>query len=357
MAFQHVMPWRNAEAMCNFLPVQTGTLTISSPNAGGTAAIAAVNLTKSVLEFSYRCDNNGPGVDHNMVTGQITNATTLTFTRFNGAIGDIYVRWWVWEARASCPMTVQRGSTQVGNSVALPVNVPIAAVNLSKAFPIITSRSEYNFEPDEWECVQAKLTTTTNLRLDKTFQDSLSRFVEWQVVEHDDWDVQQFDVAFSGIGLNQAILAVPLGQSYLSASGLIDVQAWGSAIPWFGQQTTTNVHFERQNDSAGQWDISLYVVDTNGSFTSQHLFDQRIPGANTFLNTAITPVNLTRAFIKLGSIVDVYENYNNLFTNIDGDHACLETYFLSLATVQTRRFAAESFGLWVEFGAIVVELN
>lgn len=355
MAFQHVMPWRDQLAGCDFLPVQTGTVTISSPNAGNTAAIAAVNLSKSVLEFSYRCDNNGPGIDHNMVTGQITNATTLTFTRYNGAIGDIYVRWWVWEARASCPMTVQRGSTQVGNSVGLPVNVTITAVNLSKAFPIITTRSEYNFEPDEWECVQAKLTTTTNLRLDKTFQDSSNRFVEWQVIEHADWDVQQFDVTLTGIQQNQAILAIPFADSFLSASGLIDVQAWGSAIPWMGQQTTTNVHFERQNDSAGTWDISLYAINTNGGFSSQHLYNQRILGAVAFLNSAIAPVDLTRAFIKLGSIINVYENYNNLFTNIDGDHACLETYFLTLATVQTRRFAADA--NWVEFGAIVVELN
>jgi hypothetical protein len=118
--------------------VQTGTATISggSPTATGTLS-PAVDTTKAFLVFGVTLNSGSP--NDGQVSGQITNGTTVTFQRI-GTTGVITVKWYV--VKFLSGVTVQRGSAQLPD---LPnpadVDVTIAAVNLSKSFPLISYRT------------------------------------------------------------------------------------------------------------------------------------------------------------------------------------------------------------------------
>lgn len=307
-------------------------------------------LNKSVLEFTYETTEPTDDVDDIFVTGQITSTTQLTFSRKDTG-GTVTVRWFVWEAKPGTPMTVQRGSVQTGMSASKPVNVPISAVNTAKAFPIISTRIDGTTANPEY-ANRAKITSSVNLEIDADGTTADDMEVEWQVVENTDWDVQQFDVSLAGTTVSQAVTAVPLADSYLAASGEFSSTLTGSRTPYIENNTTTSVFFSRTS-STGTWIISLYLIDTKGDFSTQHV--QNVIPANQEGHTeTLTMINMDRAFIKTGTPLNhCYHNFDG--ADIDGDDACCRSFFSSSTQVRTERDNANP--ELTNYGLIVCEVN
>jgi hypothetical protein len=114
----------------------------------------------------------------------MTNATTLTFSRFGTGTAST-IKWQVFEFEGN--VTVQRGTT---NLTATPINVAITAVDLTKTFVIATmTNSGLGF--GSGDSFIADLTLTTNLRLSAT-NGSANSIVYWQVIQYQDAVVKKF---------------------------------------------------------------------------------------------------------------------------------------------------------------------
>ncbi|HZY78113.1 MAG TPA: T9SS type A sorting domain-containing protein [Cyclobacteriaceae bacterium] len=138
-------------------------------------------MSKSFMVFSTSVDDANP--TNALIGGEITNATTLTFTR-DGGTTSATIKWQVFEFVSG--VSVQHGSTgNVGNATDVTLT---SAVNLSKSFVIATERNDgAQFGNDD--SFSANLTTTTNLRLSSPGGSVTS--IYWQVVQYDDATVQK----------------------------------------------------------------------------------------------------------------------------------------------------------------------
>ena len=142
--------------------VQRGTATIAGGSASVTATLSpAVDTTKAFLVFGVS-ENTGNPAD-GQVSGQITNSTTVTFQRVGTDGHAVTMSWYV--AEFASGVTVQRGTVNMDGPPLM--NVTLATpVNLARSFPIVTFRTTgTNFAFDDW--LKAKLTSTTNLELDR----------------------------------------------------------------------------------------------------------------------------------------------------------------------------------------------
>ena len=139
--------------------IQTGTTTIAAGSASNTATITSVDTTKAFLVFGVSEGNINP--QFGQISGQITNATTLTFTRATAASSPaVTVKWYV--AEFSSGVTVQRGAAIMTTSTSL--NVTLTTVNTAKAFPLISLRTTgATFDGNDF--VKARITSSTNLEL------------------------------------------------------------------------------------------------------------------------------------------------------------------------------------------------
>ncbi|MCP4967152.1 MAG: tandem-95 repeat protein, partial [bacterium] len=166
--------------------IQKGTATIDGGSFSTTATISAVDLTKSFLVFSVR--ENTSYADEGLVAGQLTDSTTVAFER-NYATSTITIEWSVVEFASG--VTVQRGSSTPSATV---TDIPIAAVDLTRSFPIVSQRTSILTTTDG-AFLQARFSATDNLEL-STNQVTGNVF-EWQVVQYNDAVVQSGDVSFA----------------------------------------------------------------------------------------------------------------------------------------------------------------
>src|SRR5690349_20573973 len=162
--------------------VQSGSATIADGASSTTATITAVDTTKSFVVFSERVDSVNP-IDA-QVSGQLTNATTVTFARM-GTTGAVAVEWYV--AEFTSGVSVQRGSVSSTNT-SIDVTLP-SAVTLSQSFPLVSMRTDgTTFNGNDF--VAPTLTTATNLNFALKSGLAATSVIEWQVVDFTGASVQ-----------------------------------------------------------------------------------------------------------------------------------------------------------------------
>jgi hypothetical protein len=190
-----------------------GTVTLAPGATTATATLSpAVDPTRSFLVFGV--GENGSDPADTLVSGQITSGSTLTFQRV-GTAGTVTVSYYV--AEFATGVSVQRGSTTLTGS---PVSVPLAAVDLTKSFPILTYRAA-GTNVNENDLVRARITSTTTLQLSYLagVSDTTPQVVEWQVVQYQDARVQAGDVSFGAaattVGVTLPAPAVDPTKSWL----------------------------------------------------------------------------------------------------------------------------------------------
>ncbi|MEK7299303.1 MAG: hypothetical protein AAB066_05375, partial [Candidatus Margulisiibacteriota bacterium] len=140
------MVWQVAE-FTKDATVKTGTATIAINSLTGTGTInpAIATLNKAFLLFSYKANRSVNGVEgREEVSGQITNATTVTFTRGyqnNTSLTDISVKWAVIEL--TDPLSTVQGQSAGALTVAsgaASANVTLSPnVDPTRSVPLYTA--------------------------------------------------------------------------------------------------------------------------------------------------------------------------------------------------------------------------
>jgi hypothetical protein len=172
--------------------VQRGTATIAQAATSATVTLSpAVDTTRTFLVFTSDGGTAVAGVESRYLTrGEITNATTLTFTRAlnqNVANGQVNIAWFA--VRMTDGTTVQRGTnTTTTPSPGATMNVGLAIVP-ARSVPIISvsgdpgSTADDALDDNSWA---ADITSApNNLRLANSAfaQGNVNTTVAWQVIQ------------------------------------------------------------------------------------------------------------------------------------------------------------------------------
>ena len=273
--------------------IQSGTVTLAGGSSSTTATIAAVDPTRAFLTFTVRGSDNSP--DDLLVTGELTNATTVTFAR-EGVTGTMNVEWSVVEFVSG--VTVQRGSATLSSTT---TNVPISSVDLSRSFVLTNSRvTGGTFGASDFP--RAALTSSTNLRI--SIPSSAGNVVKWQVIQYDDASVQRGTTSFaSGDSSKTAtVSAVDTSKAWLVYS---NSTAAGTANN-IGQKLIrgrvtngTTLTFDRS--STGQTlDLAWELVEFTDTTSVQHA-SVAFASSQTLQDVTITAVDPTRSIAVGGT--------------------------------------------------------
>ena len=267
--------------------IQSGTTVLAGGSTSTTATISSVDMSRAFLTFSIRGNDTSP--ENMSVGGRLSNATTVAFDRI-GTSGDVTIEWSVVEFTTG--VTVQRGTVTPGGST---TNVAIAAVDLTKSFPLVSMRaSGVIYEGEDW--VRARLTSNTNLELatDGTF----GNVIDWQVIEYNDADVQSGSVSF-GTGTSSqsaTIAAVDPAKSWL----IYNYRSTDGTTTNIGQKlvrgrvtNATTLTFDRS--ATGQTiDLEYFVVEFSDATTVQSA-SAALSASATTRNVATTAVDPARS--------------------------------------------------------------
>ena len=275
--------------------VQSGSVTIPSGSQSAVVMINPVNTTKAFLVFGISFNDANP--NFSQVTGQITNATTLTFQRSIGTSSPaVTVKWYV--AEFINGVSVQRGSTAMD---ATTKNIPLTAVDTIRSFPIITCRvSGSSYTNDDF--VKARLTSSTNLELTINTSNAAG-IVEWQVIEFADSRVQSGSLSF---GTADSLRTVTMSAVDTAKSWLIyTYKSDAGTTANIGQKLVqglisngTTLTFDRAN--VGQaMDLTWYLVEfTDGTTVQQG--SQSFGTTETQKNVPISVVDPARSLAAGG---------------------------------------------------------
>lgn len=152
----------------NDASVQSGLTSIVDGVSSNTAGITAVDPTKSFLVFSRRAASNVAGVEGRyQVRGELTNGTTLTFTRARNQ-RQIDIAWFV--VTLNDGTTVQRGTAAVVAGDNMEVVTLAPAVALNRSFPVVSASGANSTESGDLDstCWTPAFISTTNLQLQRT---------------------------------------------------------------------------------------------------------------------------------------------------------------------------------------------
>ncbi|MDH3605688.1 MAG: hypothetical protein OER12_01690, partial [Acidimicrobiia bacterium] len=243
--------------------IQKGTATLTGGSATTSAVITTVDTTKAFLVFNVRENLGSP--DDGSVTGRLASSTSVEFERI-GTTGTITLEWSVVEF--SSGVTVQRGTEAMG---AATVNVPIAAVDLTKSFPIVSMRTGGSVFSDD-DFLRARLTATDTLEL-STFGLN-ANVVEWQVVQYDGASVQSGDLSFASgdSSRNATVTSVDTSKSWLIYSYRTNFSATqniGEKLLRGTVADSTTLTFDRSVSGTTN-DLSWYLVEFTDATTVQH---------------------------------------------------------------------------------------
>lgn len=265
-----------ASAVLRQTDTDSVVLGAGSASQTDTLNVELLDTGKAFMVFGVKGDDASP--EFGCIRGQITNTTTLTFTRKTAAASPaITIRWYV--AEFTSGVSVQRG-TEAMSDPSMPHDITISSVDTSKAFPIISyERNGSTYAEDDY--TKAKITSSTNLQLNA--QDTYTSDVDWQVVEFTSGaDVQTGDITFttsetSDTGtLSPAIVTANsfLVYSYDTSAGLIDDRAIRGQIT-----DTTTVTFDRVGQ-ASTMNLTWYLIELTGGGSVQH-------GSEDFITTDV----------------------------------------------------------------------
>jgi hypothetical protein len=281
--------------------VQSGAASIAGGAATGMATIATVDRTKSILFFSMGFDDPNGYPGDSQVSGALTNATTVTFSRFNSAgTPPIEIEWYV--VQFGSGVTVQRGSYHAGATSV--IDIPINPVNLAHSFPIISKNVSGNVY-DNNDFNRAELTSSTNLELTTNGGGiTAGGLIEWQVVEYDNAAVQSGDLSFDNP--TQTTLTASLANSInIQKSWLIFSHGMAStnvAVPPSSSGFTgtitdpTTLTFSRDavDPATGVDGLTYYLVEFSDS-TNVQSGTTPFAATDDTLNADLIGVDLKRA--------------------------------------------------------------
>jgi len=160
--------------------VQAGLTTLANGSTTVAATIGAVDVARTFLVFSRRAGNVGGREERYQVRGELTNATTLTFTR-TGNSTDVNIAWFA--VTLNDGTTVRRGTTTVGTGTATVNAALTPAIVPNRSFPIISvSGGDNNNGRLDDTSLTGAITSTSNLQFQRV-STGLPATAAWFVVD------------------------------------------------------------------------------------------------------------------------------------------------------------------------------
>ncbi len=160
--------------------VQSGSESFGSGETVILDAISEVNLTESFLVFNWRASGSDPTLGSNMISGNFSNSSGVSFQRHadNGGANNRVVSWYV--------VSISNANVQTGGGTPATstsnLDKSISPVNGSKSFVL---NSHYDTgagrQYDDQEAFVYLLNSTT-VRIEKANGDRVS-VINWQVIE------------------------------------------------------------------------------------------------------------------------------------------------------------------------------
>ena len=160
---------------------QSGSATMTASDTDITITLSqSVNMSTSILLFSYRVDGNAP--QEVLVGGELSSSTTVEFHRdYTGTGGAVVeIEWQVLEFLSG--ITVYRGSGNVSNGTDLPIGADVA---IGRSWPIISYENNGNtMGSDDMYAVELSDTDATAGYDQVSFTSEAGNATAyWQVVE------------------------------------------------------------------------------------------------------------------------------------------------------------------------------
>lgn len=258
----------------------------------------AVDKDRALLIFSAR--TNGSRPTDTLVSGQLVNPQTLMFQRSNvDSPYSINIHWHVVEYASG--VRVQRGATAMDSD---SVDVPIEAVDRSRAFPVITYRGEgASFDGTSFVRAELSQSSTLALRMNRAPEDMI---VEWQVIEHMAASVQSGSVSFTSSDLRMpAITPAPfsasrswLHYSYSATNG--DGGTVTQKLVRGSIERDKNLDFKRTHDGSGIA-LTWYLVELLDGSTVTHDI-ARLNEGILQQTASIAPVDPQRSIVMAGNL-------------------------------------------------------
>ena len=279
-AIQGTLTWLPVDA--GIKSVQSGTATMTTQSTLN-VAITTVALARSVLFFSVSENNVDPS--NGQVRGQLTSSTNIQFNR-PGTATTVNIRWYVAEFGAG--VYVQRGSTAV---TAIPMNVTIASVDLSKTF-VLASWQKVGATYGNDDFLRARLTSTTNLELNQN-AGAFDGTADWQVITMANASVQSGDVSFLTTDSSKtvAVTSVDTTKTFLTSTWNGSVDGTGANLIRGRITSPTQLTFDR-GVTGSAIGLTWYLVTLNDGSAVQSGNGSLGVGAVTSTVTLSPAVNL-----------------------------------------------------------------
>lgn len=270
--------------------LQTGEITISAGNTSATEVfMTPLTLDKSLLFFNYSHSYTLFNANSSNVRGRLSSTTQLKFSRA-ATLGNVYIRWFILEFKASSGIVVQRGTKLLTGTT---TDVTISSSTLTNSFPVISWQS-YGGLYSSPHIVSAELTSATNLRLTTYATDT--HYVDWQVIYNPLWTVAKYTGALTGTTLNTTITAINLSEAMLisSAAASNSTTISGTKIPYAYFSSATNILATR-TDSSLNLDM-IYHVITSSRFRNLH-YQYNISAGNTTATQTTSSFTVANAIL------------------------------------------------------------
>jgi len=255
--------------------VQTGEITVPALTSTDSPPIDFTDLTKTFVYMTFTPNTTSDDLDDTTITVEITNTTTLTFTRQNVS-GDITCRWYTVECDAT-QFDVQRGSFLLDGTNNTAQSAAFTAVDTTRTMVIGNFNTDENLEVGETGQCTIDLVDSTHVRArraDGTTPAAGEIDVDFQVIQYaaaQDISVQRGEFSITVTEDTDTITAVDLNRSMAHSPGgennaSIDSVTASSISQFFAKmdlQDSTTVRGRVITDSTNavfSWEVLEYRV-------------------------------------------------------------------------------------------------
>ena len=278
--------------MATIRQVERFTVTFSGVSTTKTLTTTLLDITKAFLVFGIEETSSSP--QYGQVRGQITNTTTLTFTRYASDALDVVVTGYVVEFTDG--VTVQRGSHTRAD---VSSEVTLSSLDLTKSFRICSfSIAGSAYGNDDFQRSRLYDDAGTKKLQFQSIGGSAG-IVDWQVVEYDDCSVQRglCTITTGSASITDSITSVDRNKSWLISD--FETAAANPATNQIRGQinSTVQLTFDRAlTDATNLMNISWEVVEFTDGTIVQEIFESFVGSDQEEDYTISEVTSLTRAF-------------------------------------------------------------
>ena len=248
--------------------IQRGTTNIAGSSASTTVSISAVDMTKSILFFS--ATNNDADPADFQIAGELTNATTLTFSRYGSGAASPKIKWQVVEFESG--VFVQHGSVTDPSGSNNITETLGTSIDTTRSFALVN----YHINGSVFganDAVVGDITKSNELTITRGGEFGGS-IIKYQVVEYEDAKVTKVSESLTN-GTNSTtstISSVDVNKTMLISGYSVNGNQNADDMGRVELTNSTTITYTRgaNNDNASQMDFITYVIEFCDATTVSH---------------------------------------------------------------------------------------